>query len=129
VAPLAALEIAHREARRPHEREHTTPFLWDQPERFRIGNVTWETGQDASMTHRLTIDYPQDYALIRAVFDALHVPNAAPFSLAAILDLLGERPELLALNQHLAGINWYRHCLAELRTVSAAETRQHPVAP
>jgi hypothetical protein len=36
------------------------------------------------------------------------------------------RPEVLALNQHLAGINWYRHCLSELRTVSASDTRQGP---
>jgi spore coat polysaccharide biosynthesis protein SpsF len=123
VAPLAALELAHREARRPHEREHTTPFLWDQPQRFRIGNVLWETGQDLSMTHRLTIDYPQDYAFVRAVYEALHVAGAAPFSLLAILDFLRQHPEVFALNQHLADINWYRHCLTELRTVSAAETR------
>ena len=50
---MDALAIAHREATRPHEREHTTPFLWDQPERFRIGNVLWETGLDLSMSHRI----------------------------------------------------------------------------
>ena len=32
---MDALAVAHREAKRSHEREHTTPFLWDQPERFR----------------------------------------------------------------------------------------------
>ncbi len=49
---MPALETAWREARRPLEREHTTPFLWENPDRFRIGNVTWETGQDYSMSHR-----------------------------------------------------------------------------
>jgi spore coat polysaccharide biosynthesis protein SpsF len=122
VMRLEALQTAHREARRPHEREHTTPFLWDQPERFRIGKVGWETGLDASMTHRLTVDYPEDYALVREVYDALYVPWAAPFSLPAILDFLHQRPDIFALNRHLAGINWYRHCLGQLRTVSAAET-------
>ncbi len=40
-------------------------------ERFRIGNVTWETGRDASRTLRLTLDYIEDLMLLRAVFDAL----------------------------------------------------------
>jgi spore coat polysaccharide biosynthesis protein SpsF len=120
VMPLPLLELAAREARQPHEREHTTPFFWDQPERFRIGNVAWETGQDLSMSHRFTIDYPEDYAFIRAVFEALH--GATPFSLAEILRFLDAHPAVFALNQRYAGVNWYRHHLGELRTVSRRET-------
>jgi spore coat polysaccharide biosynthesis protein SpsF len=123
VMPFAVLETAWREARRPHEREHTTPFLWDQPERFRIGNVRWPTGLDLSMTHRFTIDYPEDYALVSAVFDALWTPAKPIFGLAEIFDLLAERPGLLALNARYAGVNWYRQHLDELRTVAPSETR------
>ena len=65
VMSFAALETAWHEARKPHEREHTTPFIWDQPQRFRLGNVRWETGRDLSMTHRLTVDYPEDLALVQ----------------------------------------------------------------
>lgn len=122
--PLPALERAFREAQKPHEREHTTPFFWDHPERFRVGNVIWDTGLDYSMTHRLTIDYPEDYALIRAVYDALWVSGAPPFSLGDILDFLDEHPDVYQLNRHYAGVNWYRHHLDELRTVSADETVQ-----
>src|SRR5262249_51339985 len=43
VMTFEALGIAWREADKPFQREHTTPFLWDQPERFRVGNVRWET--------------------------------------------------------------------------------------
>jgi spore coat polysaccharide biosynthesis protein SpsF len=128
VLPLAALRLAHREARRPHEREHTTPFLWDQPERFRIGNVLWEDGRDLSRSHRLTVDYPEDFALVRAVYEALHRPDAPPFTLGEILLLLDERPEIYALNRHLAGVNWYRHHLAELRTVGRGDTAHPEVA-
>ena len=62
---IAALETAWREATRPYEREHTTPFLWDQPERFATGNVLWETGRDLSRTHRVVVDYEEDYAVVR----------------------------------------------------------------
>jgi spore coat polysaccharide biosynthesis protein SpsF len=126
VMSLAALETAWREARKPHEREHTTPFLWDQPRRFRVGNVRWESGRDLSMTHRLTIDYPQDYALVRAVFEALHRPGAPPFTLEEILSFLDRHPEVFALNRTLAGINWYRHHLNDLATVTASETVAAP---
>src|SRR5262249_21841044 len=59
-----ALEHAWREADRPYEREHTTPFLWTRSRRFRIGNVVWETGRDLSRTHRFTLDYFEDYRFI-----------------------------------------------------------------
>lgn len=120
---VEALATAWREARAPHEREHTTPFLWDRPERFRIGNVSRPDGRDLSMTHRLTLDYPDDYLLIAAVYEALWRADRPVFSLADVLGLLGARPELLQLNARYAGVNWYRHHLAELRIVSAAETR------
>lgn len=116
VMPLASLEIAWREAVRPFEREHTTPFLWDQPERFRLANVAWETGLDYSRTHRFTIDYLEDYALIRAVYDELWSAARPIFSLADILELVRARPELLALNARYHGNSWIQKHTAELRT-------------
>jgi spore coat polysaccharide biosynthesis protein SpsF len=123
VMTMDALAAAHREAERPLEREHTTPFLWERPDRFRIGNVTWETGLDLSMSHRLTVDYPADYDLVRAVFDALYTPERPVFSLVEILRLLEDRPDVFALNERYAGVNWYRHHLDDLRTVGADRTR------
>ncbi len=123
VMPMAVLERAWAEAFEPHEREHTTPFVWDRPERFRIGNVRWPGGRDLSMSHRWTIDYPEDLAFVRAVYDALWRPGAATFGVDDVLALLDERPAIAALNAHLAGVNWYREHLDALRTVSAADTR------
>jgi spore coat polysaccharide biosynthesis protein SpsF len=123
VMAMAALETAWREASMPHEREHTTPFLWDRPERFRLGNVTWEAGLDYSMSHRFTIDYPEDYRFIAAVYDALWTASRPVFSLGDILALLDARPDLMAINAAYAGVNWYRHHLRDLRTVNASETR------
>ncbi len=122
VMSAAALETAWREATRPLEREHTTPYLWENPERFRIGNITWESGRDYSMSHRWTIDYEEDYRFIAAVYDALY-PTNPTFGLEDILAFLDAHPEVGVLNAHLAGVNWYRHHLDELKTVSAAQTR------
>jgi spore coat polysaccharide biosynthesis protein SpsF len=126
IMKFSALETAWREARKDFEREHTTPFLWEHPERFRIGNVEWETGLDYSMSHRWTIDYPEDYRFIAAVYDAL-LPIAGPlFGMDDILGLLQRSPEIGTINERYAGVNWYRHHLDELRTIKPGEARHLP---
>ena len=128
VMRFSALAAAWRDAQAPWEREHTTPFLWDQPERFRIGNVQWPKGRDCSMTHRFTVDYPEDLAFVQAVFGALWKPERPIFSLPEILALLEARPEIAALNARYAGVNWYRHHPGQLRTVSPLDWRPLPAA-
>ena len=123
VVPFSVLEEAHCEAVRPFEREHTTPFIWERPARYRIANAAWETGLNYSMTHRWTIDYPEDYAFVRAIYDELWSPAGPPFSLEDVLRLLEERPEIAGINAAYAGVNWYRNHAHELTTVSPAEYR------
>lgn len=127
VMRFVALETAWREAKRPMEREHTTPFIWERPERFRLANVNWggvaPTGEcDCSMSHRWTVDYPEDYALICAIFEELY-PGDPLFGVDSILDLLQRNPEMAGLNARYRGVNWYRHHLHELRTIHAGQTR------
>lgn len=117
-----ALEIAWRQAHREFEREHTTPFFWENPDRFRVHNVAWETGLDYSMSHRWTIDYEADYHFIKAVYEALY-PQNPRFGLAEILALLDRSPDIAAINAEYAGINWYRNYLDELKTITSAQTR------
>jgi spore coat polysaccharide biosynthesis protein SpsF len=123
VMTMEALEIAWKEASKNYEREHTTPFFWEQPERFVIGNVMWESGLDYSMTHRWTIDYEQDYHFIKRVYDELWSEYRPVFSMNNILRLLHEKPELQKINSQFAGVNWYRHHLGELRTITKEFTR------
>ena len=64
IMTMKALEESWREASRDLEREHTTPYIWENPDKFKIGNVLWETGLDYSMSHRWTIDYMEDYLFL-----------------------------------------------------------------
>jgi spore coat polysaccharide biosynthesis protein SpsF len=118
VMTRGALETAWREATRPIDREHTTPFLWDNPERFVTHNVAWELGADASGWVRLTLDYPEDYAVIRGVYDALWSPDRH-FTVADILVLLAARPQLRSANQRHHGASWVQRHAHELRTLGA----------
>ena len=106
IMSMDALRQAWREATQPSHREHTTPFIWTQPDRFTIGNVAWETGFDYSATHRWTIDYAADYAFIRAVYDRLYSESRPVFTVTDILNLLGREPGLASLNRAYAGETW-----------------------
>lgn len=112
-----ALETAWREATRPLDREHTTPFLWDNPERFTTLNVAWQTGLDYSQSHRLVLDYPEDYAVIRGVYDELWSADRT-FTLSDILAVLDARPALAAVNAMHRGTSWINNHLGELRTLA-----------
>jgi spore coat polysaccharide biosynthesis protein SpsF len=118
---IDALKTAWAYARRGLEREHTTPYIWENPERFRIGNVHWETGLDYSMSHRWVLDYKEDYELIQAVYNSLAVSDPY-FGIEAILSFLEKNPEIRKLNERYAGMNWYRNHLDELRTIKPEQT-------
>ncbi|MBL7129709.1 MAG: glycosyltransferase family protein [Ignavibacteria bacterium] len=122
VIPMKILETVWRKAKLPLEREHTTPFIWENPQQFMIGNVEWETGLDYSMSHRFTIDYYEDYEFIKSVYDNLYKKNPS-FGLNDILRLLDEEPELMEINKKYAGVNWYRNHLNELKTITEEQTK------
>jgi spore coat polysaccharide biosynthesis protein SpsF len=125
VMTMHALEQAWLHASKQHEREHTTPWLWDGNPAIRIGNHRWESGRDLSMSHRWTVDYPEDYMFVRAVYDQLFAKNPQ-FGLEDVLELVADHEEIHTLNSHLAGVNWYRNHIGELATIRAEHTRLHP---
>jgi spore coat polysaccharide biosynthesis protein SpsF len=122
VMTMKALGEAWKYASRPLEREHTTPYIWENPGRYHIENVKMEGSVNYSMTHRWTIDYKEDYEFIKTVFEVLHMYNPS-FRIHDILELLDRNPELMKINGHLAGVNWYRDHLEELKTIKPEQTK------
>jgi spore coat polysaccharide biosynthesis protein SpsF len=122
IMTVACVEKTWKEATRKLELEHTTPYIWENPGKFRIGNVVWNKGKDYSMTHRFTIDYVADYEFITTVFEELY-PKKPDFSCEDILDLLEKRPDIYSINAEYSGVNWYRNHLDELKTISADQTK------
>lgn len=97
VFSMRALEEAHREGREEAEREHVTYFIWNRPERYRI----WRKGSGRDWgKYRLTVDTPEDFALIREILERLP-PGGADFRLPDVVALLESQPELLTLNEKI----------------------------
>lgn len=97
VFTASALYQAEAEALDPAEREHVTPFLYWRPERYRLRSVRHE----GDLTHhRWTVDTPEDYELVRRIFEALYPTNPG-FRLDDVLALLRAHPDWSALNAHV----------------------------
>ena len=94
---FAALEQAYHEADKPHEREHVTPFFYQNPERFKLVGYC---GEEDNSRYRWTLDTDADLALIRAIYEALYRKGNL-FTTSQVLDLMAARPELATLNAHV----------------------------
>jgi len=84
----------------PDDHEHVSLFIYRHPEIYSLNNVpapddmTWPD-------LRLTLDTPEDFELILAVFDNFYETNPA-FGLSDILAYLKSNPGLVALNENIA---------------------------
>lgn len=84
----AALDVANREARQPHQREHVTPYLYEHPGSFSILDYTQE--RDAAQC-RWTLDTAEDYRMLQAFFALIADSERATLGdLLAIWDAHGE---------------------------------------
>lgn len=110
VMPIHTLEQAWIEAKSVNEREHTTPFITNAMNGFKIKNVSWNSGLDYSATHRWTIDYPEDYQFIRRVYEELY-PSNPDFSLNDILQLIMLKPDIQDINSRFAGQYWWNRLI------------------
>ena len=97
VVSATALAQAHAEATQDAEREHVTPFIYWHPQRYRLRNVASPV---ALSHHRWTVDTPEDYELVRRLFDHL-LPTNPHFTQADVLALLDAHPDWIAINQHV----------------------------
>jgi len=95
VFSFESLERTWKEAHTPHEREHVTPYMRENPDTFRLLNVQHTT--DLS-TLRWSVDYPEDLAFVTEVYKRLYYQNPV-FSMEDILDVLEKEPWLAKINE------------------------------
>lgn len=93
--PVRLLEEADIEATEAFDREHVTPFIWRQPQRF---PAVYLDRRPDRRDWRLTLDTPADYELMIRLWPLLgDAPEQCSFP--TLERVLRERPELLAINR------------------------------
>jgi spore coat polysaccharide biosynthesis protein SpsF len=93
VITAEALRRVGREATAPDEREHVTWRVRQRPQDFKVAAL--RPAKDEREV-RWTVDLPDDYAFVAAVYEALYPANPA-FTSADVRALVGRRPELARL--------------------------------
>ncbi len=104
VMKYSSLLEAWKDSTLQSDREHVTPFLRNNYERFTIGN--YESSVDYSM-HRWTVDELGDYEFAKKIFLALY-SKKTDFDMNDILVYLSENPELSKINMHIERNAGYR---------------------
>jgi spore coat polysaccharide biosynthesis protein SpsF len=92
-----ALERAQKEAVKPYDREHVTPFIHDNEQWFRIKVLPNATNYSH---YRWTLDYPEDFEFVTKVYARLYRTDSI-FTFEEVLGLLEKHPEIQAINGHM----------------------------
>jgi spore coat polysaccharide biosynthesis protein SpsF len=108
-----ALEKAWMDARLKSEREHVTPYIWKNPDLFRIQNVLNKDGDTSHL--RWTVDVREDLVFVRKVYRHIYSSNHL-FDYSDIINLINTHPELSTINKGRMRDEGYQKSLRMDRT-------------
>ena len=89
---FAALETAWKNATSEHDKEHVTPYIYSNPEKFKI--LTLKSEKNLSQ-FRWALDYENDLKLIRIIISKI---QKRPILMNDILELFEQEPDLTKIN-------------------------------
>lgn len=104
VFTMSVLEQAYHEARLNSEKEHVTPYIWKNPQLFKIHN--FKNDMDLSAL-RWTIDYENDHTFAKEIYKRLY-PTKKIFLMNDILDILAKEPAIGKINNNITRNEGYK---------------------
>lgn len=96
VMTVQALERAWSESTKPYQREHVTPYIYENPSEFKLHGI--ENDTDCSR-HRWTVDTPEDLQLLRAIY--AQFGGRDDFGWREVLKLVEGDPSLAEINRNI----------------------------
>jgi len=94
-----ALEKTFQNALKIYEREHVTPYIWqNKKQEFTIG-PTVAIDSKYNRNYRLTVDYPQDFELMEKIYRKFYKPGEI-IDIVEVYSFLDKNPEWVAINSH-----------------------------
>ena len=119
-----ALRKAWGSAVKSYEREHTTPYIWDNPENFKIGAIESDQKYDYFMKYRFTIDYNDDLEFMKQVYKNFIVDDIF-FTWQNLVKFLDNNPSIYSINRKYLGNNWFGKHIDELNTFDPLKTKEY----
>ena len=109
-----ALKEAYENAQNDYEKEHVTVYFYKtKPENYRT-QVYEANGIFNRPDIRVTLDMPEDYTLLCAVFDFLYKEDEL-FNLEKIINLFNSKPWLLNINSHIIQKKVFQNLKEEIK--------------
>lgn len=91
-----ALEKAYNEATEDLDKEHVTPYIWQNKKReYKIGEIV-TAPPDLKRSYRLTVDYPEDFALLDIIYEKFGNYRMVPTG--RVIRFLDNHPEIALIN-------------------------------
>ncbi len=97
VFTFKALEKTYLEATQDFEKEHVTPYIYLNSDKFKI--ESYENEVDYS-NYRWTLDTVEDFELIKNIYDNIYDENKM-FLFYDVLEYINKNPEVSKINEHI----------------------------
>lgn len=97
VFSFTVLAEAYREAYLKQHREHVTPFIYSQPERYRLGGVRNSSDKSG---YRWTVDTAEDFELIKHILEIIY-PQIPNFGMEDCFAAYESNPRWYTINNHI----------------------------
>ena len=112
IIPFKTLEAAWKETTDPFEREWAMKYIFENPSRFRVGNLA----HTENLSHlRWTVDHEEDVVLAQEIFSSLQGAQHV-FHMDEVLQLINKRPELTKINSMYSRNHAYQAALQQRET-------------
>lgn len=88
------LKKVWQNATKPSEREHVTPYIYNNPKKFKLYNLT----NKKNLSHiRCTLDRKNDFLFLKKIILSI---NKSPILLKDVLDVVKKYPTLIDINKN-----------------------------
>lgn len=88
-----------------YDREHVTPYIYNNPDKFKIGNVI---STHNLSSYRWTIDTKEDYEMVNAIYDKRKNKSDEILLMEEIFEILEENPEIVEINSNVKRSAMYK---------------------
>jgi spore coat polysaccharide biosynthesis protein SpsF len=96
VMTMLALARAWRNSTKPYQREHVTPYIYENPGEFKLQGIENDTNFNR---HRWTLDTPEDLQLLRAIY--ARFGGRDDFGWREVLKAVEREPNLADINRQI----------------------------